>query len=185
MKKGWLIALIVVGVLGIFGAGCIGTVLGFRSDCIQAEAGLEAQYKANQSTYDSMWKTFKEMTQVSDIYANRVRDLFKDAISGRYGAEGSKQVFLALKEDNPHLDPTLYTKIETAVEAGRTRFNQDQKELLDRKSQYEVILNSNAGAIVNVLFHFPHKDISKFDIVTSDVTERAFTSKKADEIKLQ
>lgn len=47
-----------------------------------------------------------------------------------------------------------------------------------------VVLNSNRGAFVGFLFSFPKIDMDKIQILTSDQTEDAFKSKKADEIKL-
>jgi hypothetical protein len=182
MKKP--IALIVAGVAVFLGFIFLTTIFGFRTDCVQAEAGIVAQYKANESTYDNMWKSFREMTQVSTMYTDQVKDVFKQTISGRYGEGGSKAIFQMLKEDNPKIDPALFTKIQTAIEAGRARFNQDQTELVDKKRQYDVILKGNSALVANVFFGFPHIDLSKYDIVTSDQTDKAFTSKKADEIKL-
>jgi membrane-bound lytic murein transglycosylase B len=184
--KSRTIALIVFLAAGaVLGLTLVSTALGFRTDCVTAEAGIEAQYKANQSQYDNMWKSFREMTQVSSMYADQLKEVFEGVIKGRYGAEGSKQLVLLVKEDNPKVDPSMYTKIQAAIEAGRTRFNQSQAELLDRKRQYEVILKSNTGAVVNVLFGFPHIDLAQYDIVTSEQTEKTFKEKKSDEIKLR
>lgn len=185
MSNKTIIALVAVGLFGIVGIGCVGTVLSFRSNCVNAEAGIEAQWKADQSTYDNMWKTFREMSQVPKMYEEQLKSLWSGVISGRFGEGGSKQLFLSIKEDNPKLDPSMYTKIQTAIQAGRARFNQDQTELLDKKAQYQMILNGNTAVIANVLFHFPHIDLAKYDIVTSDATEKAFSTKKADEIQLQ
>jgi hypothetical protein len=185
MSNKLIIGLIVIVLFGVVGIGCLGTVFGFRTECVNAEAGITAQFKANESSYDNMWKTFKEMAQVPKMFEEHMKDVWNSALKGRYGEKGVSTVFLALKEENPKLDPTMYTKIQTAIEAGRTRFNQDQKELLDKKAQYERILNGNTALLANNFFHFPHMDLSKFDIVTSDVTEQAFTTKKADQIQLQ
>lgn len=183
MKNKTIIALVVVGVLAVCGIGCIGTVLGFRTDCVGAEAGIEAQYKANQSSYDTMWKTFREMAQVPAMYESHLKDVWSGVISGRYQDNG--KLLMAVKEDNPKLDPSMYTKIQLAIDANRTRFNQDQTELVDKKRQYEVILKGNTALVANGFFGFPHIDLAKYDIVTSDETEKAFTDKKAGEIKLQ
>jgi hypothetical protein len=63
-------------------------------------------------------------------------------------------------------------------------FMAEQEQLLDKKRQYEVVLNSNRGAFVGFLFSFPKIEMDKIQILTSDQTEEAFKSKKTDEIKL-
>lgn len=183
MKNKTIIILVVAGVLALCGVGCVGTVLGFRTDCVQSEAGIEAQYKANQASYDTMWKTFREMAQVPAMYEAHLKDVWAGVISGRYNDNG--RLLLAVKEDNPKLDPSMYTKIQAAIESNRTRFNQDQTELVDKKRQYEVILRGNTALVVNGFLGFPKIDLSKYDIVTSDETQKAFDEKKAGEIKLQ
>ena len=55
-----IVILAVVGllVLNALGYGC--SCLGYRQDCVQAEAGLKAQYDQNRNNYDNMWKKFRE-----------------------------------------------------------------------------------------------------------------------------
>lgn len=177
-----LIALAVVAILGVSYAGC---AFGFRSDCIKAEAGIKAQYSENQNNYDNMWKTFREQAQVSSMYVNDLKKVFDGAIQGRYGKDGSKAVFQFLQEHNPNLDSSVYTKLQASIEAGRNRFEAEQKQLLDRKREYEVLLGSTAAIFVNPLLGFPRIDLSKFDIVTSEQTQKAFEEKKAGEIELR
>lgn len=184
MKNKTIFALSVIGVFSVLGLSCVGTVLGFRTDCVAFEAGIPAQFDQNRNNYDNMWKTFKEMAQVTVVYETHIKEVFDGAIKGRYGTNGAKQMFLALKEDNPKLDPSLYTKIQTAIEAGRIGFAADQKQLIDKKRQYNQLLQGNTALIANVFFHFPRIDLNKYDIVTSDVTTKAFTSKKADQIQV-
>ncbi|MBI4143136.1 hypothetical protein HY480_04650 [Candidatus Uhrbacteria bacterium] len=175
----------VIGVVALFVVVYFGSAFGYRGDCVRAEAGIKAQYKANQSSYDAMWKTFKEMAQVPEMYVADMRKVWDGAIQGRYGAEGSKAVFQFIKEHNPTLDPSLYTRLQSAIEAGRNRFNADQQQLLAKKQAYEVVLEGNRGAVVGMWFGFPKIDLDEYDIVTSDQTAEAFATKKAAEVKLR
>lgn len=182
---GKVIALALVGMALFFGLGYAGCALGFRSDCVRAEAGIKAQYDQDKNNYDNYWKKIKEMAQVPAMYTEDLKKVYDSAMAGRYGKDGSKAVFQFIKEHNPNFDSSMYVNVQRAIEAGRNSFADDQKQLIDRKREYETVLNGNKALAVNFLFNFPHMDLSKYDIVTSDVTEDAFKTKKADEVKLR
>lgn len=183
MKNMALLAIVGMALLGAVGyAGC---ALGFRSDCIRAEAGIKAQYKQDQNNYDNMWKKFREMSQVNESYAADLKKVYDSAISGRYGADGSKAAMQWIQEHNPNLDSATYAKLQAAIEAGRNGFEAEQKTLLDKKMQYEVLLGSTTAVVTNMWFNFPRINLADYDIVTSDRTDDAFKNKKDDEIKLR
>lgn len=172
-------------VLLLCGIGYGGCALGFRSDCVRAEAGIKAQYEQDKNNYDNMWKKFKEMAQVPAMYAADLQKVYDSAIQNRYGKDGSKAMFQFIKEHNPNFDSSMYSKLQAAIEAGRDSFAADQKQLIDRKREYETLLNGNTALVANLFFNFPHIDLSKYGILTSDETDDAFNKKKVEEIKLR
>ncbi|MFA6604296.1 MAG: hypothetical protein WCT10_05715 [Patescibacteria group bacterium] len=159
-----------------------GTALGYRSDCVRLEARIKTQYKQNQNNYDNMWKKFREMAQVPGQYVEDMKNIWGDTMRGRYGADGSKALFQFIKEQNPQLDASLYTKLQAAIEAGRNSFMAEQQQLLDIKREYEVVLQGNRALFVGWLFGFPKIDLDEYDIVTSDETQDTFKDKKSDEV---
>jgi hypothetical protein len=181
-KKIVILALVGTGLL--FAVSFVGCAFGFRGDCVRAEAGIKAQYEQNKNNYDNMWKKFKEMAQVPEMYAADMKKVYDSAIQGRYGEGGSKAVFQFIQEHNPQLDPSVYVKLQSAIEAGRNSFMADQQQLIDKKREYEVILNGNRALFLN-WWGYPKIDLDKYGIVTSDVTEDAFGTKRSEEIDLR
>lgn len=181
LPVGW-IALGVILALGLAYGGC---ALSFRSDCVAAEAGIKAQYKQNQNNYDNMWKKFKEMAQVPEMYVEDLKKVYDGAIKARYGEDGSKAAIQFIHEHNPNFDAAMYTKLQSAIEAGRNGFEADQKQLIDKKRQYEVLLGSTRSLFVGFWFGFPRIDLDQYDIVTSDETQEIFKDKKSKEIDLR
>jgi hypothetical protein len=171
-----------IALIGIAYAGC---ALSFRTDCIHAENGIVAQYKQNQNNYDNMWKKFREMSQVPEMYVADLQKVYDSAMKARYGEGGSKAVFQFIQEHNPQLDSAVYTKLQSAIEAGRNSFEADQKQLIDKARQYNDLLGGTSALVVHVWFDFPRIDLKQYDIVTSDETEKVFKDKKSDEIKLR
>lgn len=178
-------ALIALGFIVVSsGAGCVACAMSTNNDCVRQEAGIQAQWDQNRNNYANFFSKVKEMAQVPSMYSADLERVYKGAIQGRYGANGSQAVFQFIKEHNPTFDTTLYVRLQQVIEAGRDSFAADQKALLDKKRVYEVTLGSFPGGHVARFMGFPKKDIDKFVIVTNDETEKAFETGRAGPIQL-
>lgn len=163
----------------------VGCALGVNNDCARAENGIKAQYDENQNNYANYFNKLKEMAQVPTIAEKHLEELYKTAISGRYGQDGSKAMFQFIQEQNPNIDPKLYERMQEVIESGRNSFEADQKTLIDKKNVYQNILDQMPGGMVAHMFGFPKIDLTKFGIVTNDETQQAFATKKAGPIQIQ
>lgn len=180
-----------VGVLVVLGVLAFVAFIGFalawswRNTAIEHETTVVAQYKDNQSVYDNMWKTFREMAKVPAMYSDDLKKLYDSALKSRYGDEGSRAMFQWLQEHNPNLDVSVYIQLQRAIEAGRSKFTASQTTLLDKKRVYERHLRYSLGPLWAGLWGYPTIKLDQFDVVTSDRTDKAFDTKKDEEIELR
>lgn len=175
---GIILSLIIfVGVVTAFYA------IGVRNEFVAIENGVVAQYDQNKNNYDNYVKKILEIAQVPTMYKKGLEDVTRQVIAGRKG--GPNEVFRFIKEHNPNFDSSLYLKVQQEISAGRDKFEEDQKMLIEKKQIYKTRLDTFPSGTVAQMFGFPRVDLEKIGIITSDRTERAFETKKDDAIKLE
>ena len=106
MKKVGIVLLSVVLGLVVL-TGVIGsTIWSHRNQIVTLEESRDAQTISNKNSYDTMWKKFKEMTQVTELQAEQFKDVYTDLIQGRN--KDTNLLFKVVQEDNPQLDKEVY-----------------------------------------------------------------------------
>lgn len=184
MSTGTKVVLGVLTVMVLTGVIALTSLMGIYNNCVSLEQTLEAQYKQNQNSYDKMYKTLVEMAGVKDSYAQDFKNIYDGLMKGRYGNDGSNQLFKMITESNPTLDSSVYKQLQQAIESNRGSFSADQKTLLDKKQVYQSFLNQVPGGLIAKFMGFPKIDLAKIDIVTSDKTDKAFETKKDEPMNL-
>jgi len=177
--------LAILGVVLFLGASLVIGYISFGNEANRFENSITAAYTNNQNVYDNGWKTVVEKAQVPAEYTKQLKDLYTNAITGRYGPTGSRALFQFIKEQNPTLDPGMFIQIQQSVEVFHNQFAQAQTELVSRKQEYQNLYTGTMhGRFYNTIAHYPHIDMSKYDIVTSEKTQTDFGTKKAAPLKV-
>jgi hypothetical protein len=99
-------------------------------------------------------------------------------MAGRYGEKGSQATWQWLKEQNPTLDVSAYTKIQQIIESGRNEFQNAQTTLLDKKRVYQTQLGYLWTGFWLRTAGYPKIDLSKYDVVSNDYASEAFKGLK-------
>jgi Tfp pilus assembly protein PilE len=151
----------------------------------RTEQALLAKVENNENIYANGTQKIIEIAQVPAMYAADVSKITKEAITGRYGADGSKAVFQMLQEQNPQLDASMYKKIQQVIEAFRNEFQQNQTEMIDMKRNYLTALGSVWQGMWLRIAGYPKTDLSKFAIVTTDKAAETFRTHRDTGIQLR
>ncbi|MBI2056207.1 MAG: hypothetical protein HYT37_02410 [Candidatus Sungbacteria bacterium] len=173
--------LAILGTIGVLVLFFVVGYFGFQNTANVHENGIIAQYDVNKNVYDNGWKEIKEMAQIPDMYTGQLEKLYKVALEGRYGADGSKAMMQFIQEQNPTIDSSLFRQIQQSIEIFRKRFTAEQTALVSRKQAYRNYLTGTfSGRLYNsIAGGYPKIDMTKYDIVTSDKTEEDFGTKRS------
>lgn len=181
-----LIGISAVFVLAVLFVGFLGVgYLGFSNQANSFEVSIKAKYENNQNVYDNGFKKVVETAQVPKLQTEALKSVYDSALKSRYGTDGSKAVLQFIKEQNPNLDQSTFLKIQQTIEEFRDEFQSNQTSLISQRQEYERFLKATtSGRLYNSFAGYPKIDLSKYDIVTSDQTQKAFDTKKADPLDL-
>jgi len=180
------VTLTVVAAVAVVVLGGIGSYISSANYGNRAEVEIKAKYRDNENVYANGVQKVVEIAQVPSMYVEDITKVTTAAISGRYGAEGSKAVFQMLREQNPQLDASMYTKIQQVIEAFRNEFKNAQTALLDRCATYEKQRGYVWSGFWLNLAGYPKMDIEKMcKPVTTEKAARTFETGKDTGIQLR
>lgn len=151
----------------------------------RTEQALDAKVESNENIYAMGVQKIIGMAQVPEMYRDDVSKVTKDAISGRYGEGGSKAIFQMLKEQNPQLDPSMYTSIQKEMKTFYDQFAENQNEMIDQKRSYKTALGNVWQGMWLGFAGYPKQPLSKWDIVTTDKAHDTFKTHRDSGMQLR
>lgn len=181
-------------ILSVFAIGCglvctvlIGLsvmVVGYCVSTLNTEVRLRnqvvAQQKANEPSFDTMWKIISGKAQIVDKYKKDFKEIWPDLIAGRYSSGGGLMKWI--QERNPDYDSSLYKDLMGSVESERKRFLRDQQQLIDYNREHDVLVDSPISGFVIKMLGDPSK--IEIKIVTSAETQQAFSTQQENDTKI-
>lgn len=147
MSLGKIIGIgVVIGLIAL-GIGAYNFANGIQMTGVALEQGLSAEYQSAQIELDTYTKKIKESVGIANLKSDKLDQILKDAVSGRYADKDMKPgtggaLFSAIKEAYPQIDLNIYDRIIDQVNAGREAFKNKQNTLRDKVRAYETWLNS-------------------------------------------
>ena len=177
MKPTSIAAAIGVGILAI---GLFGSYVSYSNLGNRTEVAIKAKYADNENVYAQGTQAVIEIAQVPDMYVADLKAIVTAAIQGRYGENGSQATFQWLKEQNPQLDPGMYTRIQDTILAFRGRFETAQRELLDQCRSYETLRGNFWSGKWLAIAGYPQRDIDKMCTIVSTTKARQTFETKTD-----
>ena len=179
MAKSNLVAICVGGAaIGIIALAVAGSYISAANYGNRTEATLEAKYTDNENVLSSGYQQLQGVAGVTGMARDDQVAIFKAAIEGRYGPDGSKAVFQMIKESNPVQDPQLYRKVQQVVESTQKEFQTAQTQMLDIKRSYKTELGSVWKGMWLGFAGYPKVNLDKYKMISSDGASDAFKTGK-------
>lgn len=176
---------ITLGIVAALAGLVIMVFVGANNSANAFDQKVKYEHANNVQILASYGTKVVEAAQVPGMARDDILKVAEAAFRGRYGAEGSKAVFQAITEQNPTVDPALYTKLQQIIEAGRNEFQASQTRLLDVKRSYETALGSFPQGFIMKALGYPKVPLDKYNVVTSDRAEKAFETGREAPIQLR
>ena len=180
---------IAFGIIGaivlVIGLWVVGSLISYNNLGVQTESALAAHLADNQQMLGKHSTQIGEMAQVNDMYKDDLKEVYAAAMEGRYGENGSGAVMQWIQEQNPNMAPELYVRLSQRIEANRNEFQNAQTGLIDKKRVYENLLKQFPSGIWLRILGFPKTDLSKYVIVTSTHSNKAYEAGVDDGVQLR
>jgi len=168
--------LVVVGIFVAIIGVAVGSYISNYNYGNRTENQIVASSENNENILAQYSLKISDMAQVPTMYKDDVKEVYTAAITGRYGADGSKAMFQWLKEKNPDLDPSMYVRLQQAMEAGRNKFENAQTELIDIKRGYKTNLGYLWKGMWLRIAGYPKLNLDKYKIITSTHAQETFST---------
>lgn len=144
------IALIVVAALALVSIAIFAKFDGISRTAADKETGLMGLYETTQVELNNYANGLYESVNIADRKSDKLDQIMKDAISGRYGDTPGRtngtggSFFSALTEAYPDLTSNLdvYDQIASYAMTERKAYSDEQKLLVDRVRDYKKWLTS-------------------------------------------
>ena len=164
MKIGMIITAIVVGFALMFGVA----MFSYNNSAVNLEESLIAAQTNSANIATQYQNTLFEQVQVPDMMKDHIKELITASIEGRYGENGSRAIFQSITEQNPNVDPAVYTKIQQVIETGRKNFEREQTRMVDIKRVYSSKLRGQPSGFFMGMMGYPTIDLDKFQPVSTN-----------------
>ena len=116
-------AIAIFGVFGVIGGLLFMTYVSNFNYGNEAEKVIQAEYLEMENILGQYSLKVSEAVQVPGMKTDDLKSVMKEAMTGRYGANGSQATFQWIQENYPgQVSDELYSKIQIIIEAGRNKF---------------------------------------------------------------
>ena len=172
---------IVLGVLGAIVA-LIALVVGIFFSANNRANGFETSIKAENRNSANVLTQYEqkviEAAQVPDMKRDDLIKVAREAMTGRYGKDGSKAVFQAIREDNPAVTDALYVKLQQITESSRNELETSQRRLIDVCRAYDRALGDMPGGFFMKFMGFPRYQEKDCEPIETDRAAAVLETKR-------
>lgn len=142
-KKGLIITSIIAAGLAVI---VLMTYWSLNNSEVKLRNLAEGQEQVCKNNFDAMYKTIKQIANVTEEHKNAFKDIYLGMTSGRY--ENDKQVLMKwVRESNPNFKTGMYERLADVIESKRDGFKHEQDKLADIQREWKDLTMTLPGSI--------------------------------------
>jgi len=141
----------------------------------------DALARANEASFDNMWKKINQTAQATDAQKNALKEIFNGYAATRSGNGNGGQIMTWLQESVPAVDTTVYRNLQNIIAGSRDEWTVRQIALVDVAREYNQMLVVFPSNLLLGAYGFQKINAR---VVTSGRTDKAFSSGKDDDVNL-
>lgn len=176
---------LILGVVAIVFIGLVGSYVSANNTGAMFEADLVASRDNGKNVLTQTQNTIMEMVQVPEMAKDDIKEVVAAALEGRYGEDGSQAVFQSIQEQNPSVDPKLYTNVQDAIQSGRKNFEREQTRMIDIRAKFQTSLRTIPTGFFMRLAGYPTVDFKDFEPITTSRVDKVFETGNEEVLKLR
>lgn len=152
----------------------------------EAENQIKAEYSNMENILAQYSLKVSEAAQVPEMKVEDLSRVTKEALSGRYGPNGSQAIMQWIQENYPgNVTDALYVQIQQIIEAGRDKFENTQTKFIDTKKVYETNLGYFWKGLWLRIAGYPKINLNDYKIISSEHAVEAFEKGVDTPVKLR
>jgi hypothetical protein len=163
--------------LAVLAGGIFVMYISYNNQAAGLKADIADQQRKIEVRFDTMWKTIAQSAEIKESYKDDFKEIWTDLIRGRY-ENGAGQVMAWIKEQNPSLDSTIYTKLMTLVESERHALERAQGKLSQIAAAEQKLYTTRPSG------WFVSGSPTEIVIISSDKTKQITTVGKEGDIQI-
>lgn len=179
----YFIAFVIALVIGAL--VLVSSAVSARNWAVKQEAQLQSLDSERQQKLADYEIKITGMVQVPEMYRDDLIKVVRENIQGRYGKDGSKAMFQAMRESNITFDSSLYKKIQDQIEIARDDYSQVQTRLNDSVAVYSTGLDQFPRNIFLGFFGFPRVNLDNYKPVITDRVDEAIRTHREKPLQLR
>ncbi len=149
------------------------------------EAGLRnlitAKQMANTTEQDNMWKTIKQVAQVTDAQKNAIMEVVVGYATARGGNSKGGSLATLVHESVPNVDTSAFVKLQNVVDSKRSEWTRAQKELIDYKREHDNLIDMQPSGMI---CSFLGRKKIEIVVITSAATKETFRTGEENDVDL-
>lgn len=140
---------------------------------------FNAQQKANEASFDKVWKTIQSQASVANEERESFRETYEAIMVAQRGVAGNGSLASFLNQSQISVSDDLFQTLMVTIEAQRESFLQNQEKLLDIKRQHDNMLDTFPSSLL-----LASRERLEPKLVLSEKTDSAFSSGQENDIEL-